>query len=542
MSAHRPAPAWIALLCAACCAAAGCGDAEPSSAGDARGVVLITLDTTRRDALSAFGGAAGTTPNLDRLAAESTVATWARSVAPITLVAHTSMLTGLYPPRHGVRTNGPARVPASARTLAEILEQAGWQTAAFVGSLALDKAFGLDQGFQTYDQPASRGDRAVGEISERRAGEVVERARAWLAARDRARPFFLWVHLFDPHAPYDPPEPFRSRAPTLYQGEVAAMDDAIGELVDDPNLDLDSVLLVVVGDHGEGLGEHDEPTHALLCYDTTLRVPFFVRRPHARDAGRTVAELVSVADVLPTVLAELGLALPGDLDGVPLQRAGAERGVYFETYQGWLSFGMSPLAGWADPAGKYVHGPHPELFRPAQDPGETRDFGADAGAELARYRSAIEAVGSAPKLAPDPARAFDERFATQLAALGYGPAVVDDSAPGPLADVGRPDPRQGLAAIAIYDRGFAALNAGRPRDAIADFESVVAVLPEHILALDGLTQAWMILGEWERAAEVARRRLAVPPSARRRTAISRSATRSSAARRNRGATRSVSSS
>src|SRR5262245_50119282 len=319
------------LLAVPALVASGCGR------GEAHSVLLVTFDTTRADALGAYGCTPSVTPNLDRLASEGVVFEQAYTVAPLTVPAHASLLTGLVPPRHGVRDNGRSALPASADTLAEVLRARGFETAAFVSALVLDRGFGLDQGFERYDQPPLvervKGDEKV----ERSARETTLAATRWLAERERGQPFFLWVHLYDAHNPYVPPPDDLARAGgDAYRGEIAAVDDAVGVLLDALHArGLDSEpLIVLTADHGESLGEHGERIHGALCYEAAVRVPLVFRFPGAPPMPGPV-RLASLVDLFPTTLARLGVPIPAGLDGIDLFAADAPpgRGVYFEAYQ-----------------------------------------------------------------------------------------------------------------------------------------------------------------------------------------------------------------
>src|SRR6185503_9303787 len=249
--------------------AAGCGQEERRSA------LLVTLDTTRADALSCYGNREPTTPVLDSLAKDGVAFDAAHTVMALTLPAHTSMLTGLAPLRHGLRDNGVAALPEAAQTIAARAHAAGIDTAAFVSSVVLDDDFGLDQGFDVYSVPVRRGATERAHGAERPARATIDAALAWLAGRDSARPFFLWVHLYDPHHPYTPSAPFAERFSSPYLGEVAAMDHELGRLFDDLRARglLERTFVLALADHGEAFGEHGELTHGTYCYETTLHVP-----------------------------------------------------------------------------------------------------------------------------------------------------------------------------------------------------------------------------------------------------------------------------
>jgi len=508
--------AWIPAPLAVAAAVMGTGAAGCGEGPAPRSAVLITLDTTRLDALGVFGGPQGLTPNLDALAARSLRYEWARTVAPLTLPAHASMMTGLYPPRHTARGNGPSVLPAEAVTLAEEARAAGFQTAAFVACLALDRALGIDQGFDTWSQPAATLERRVGEIADRPGGEVVGEALGWLASRDPRRPFFLWVHLFDPHAPYEP-QPRFPGAPSPYHGEVAAMDAAVGRLLDaieaQPGL-AEEVFVAVVADHGEGLGDGGEATHGLLLRDATVRVPLLLRYRDGWGAGKTSNETVSVADVGPTLLEAMGLAVREGLDGISLYRRSvpAERGVYFESYDGWRRYGWSPLAGWADAEGKYVRGARDELHRTRADPREVDDVLARGEPLPRRYAEGIAALARRRALPSAGDRTVGDEVLAAMAELGYG-ATYDrpPSYPAPFEVQGRPDPRDSLAESTAVDRARDLALAGDHAAARAILEAVHDANPYDTTALDLLAEVLIALGEHRPAVAVLRARLVLPP-------------------------------
>ena len=479
----------------ACCI---CGCAPKQDAP--KSCVLITLDTTNPDALDVYGDKRGLTPNLNRLASEGIVFEDARAVAPITIASHASMLTGLYPPRHGVRDNGYMSLPSSAETLAERAKDAGCRTGAFVAAGVLRELYGLNQGFDVYgESPAVSAHR--GGVGDRIGTEVSAEAIEWLNGRDGEEPFFLWVHYFDPHAPYEAPAEFLKRAEGKpYLGEVAAMDAAIGPLLDrlraEP--DYEDFCVIVVADHGESGGKHGEATHGLFCYDATLKVPLIVRLPgQARARGRST-ERVSIVDVFPTALEAMGLSVP-ESDGLSLVAGDitADRGVYFESYYGYLNYGWGHLAGWVGPGGqKYIHGPTPELYDTASDPEETSDllvrnpFGIykdsdgslHEGGVVSAAREAMMRIAQAPALE----RTSSEEGAVSqegMRGMGYaGSASVSVDLPEPASPSTLPSPAGNLdehyavwSALAQSDRGKVDL-------AIAGLQQVVAKNPRHSFA------------------------------------------------------------
>ncbi len=486
------------------------------SGGDARplGAILITLDTTRADALGCYGGSPHVTPHLDALAKECVLYTNARTVAPLTLPAHASMLTGLLPPRHGVHDNGIAVLPPAAETLAERARARGVQTAAVVAATVLDRVFGLDQGFESWQQPEVPAQILNTRFGERRAQEVVELGRRFLARRDRRRPFFLWLHLFDPHVPYEPPAAFlRQAGGNPYLGEVSAMDAALGDLLAPLRADgtLDRTLLIVAADHGESLGEHGEPTHGAFCYEATVRIPFLVRLPGGRRAGERSDEPVSVVDVFPTLLEALDLGPSGDVDGRSLWTAsrGEDRGQYVESYSGWLNYGWSALAGWVQDGTKYLQSSSPELYRLEADSGETRNLSASDSPDALRGTRAIAAAWARPRLAPEGRAGFDPELLADLRRLGYGSTgtAVEDL-PSPLEASDRPAPLARAGELMELLEANALTEAGQHGEAVELLRAMLQENPGNCLAQDALAFNLMKLGAFAEALDALERRLA----------------------------------
>jgi tetratricopeptide (TPR) repeat protein len=359
----------------------------------------------------------------------------------------------------------------------------------------LDRSFGLDQGFAHYDTPSQvkgRGRGKIGLYDERPGTEVVAAASAWLRELDRGSRFLAWVHLFDPHAPYAPPAAARERAGgNAYLGEVAAMDDAVATLVATLRDlgQLDDTLILVVGDHGEGLGEHDEATHGVFCYDSTLHVPFLIRYPEGHGAGERRGEPVSVADVYPTLIEALGLDDAGDVDGSSLYRreAPAGRGIYFESFYGTIHYGWAPLVGWVDADGKYIHGQPGEFFDTYADPRELAAMPDDFDAT--GYLDRIAAVLSSDALGAE--GDIDTEMLSRLQALGYVTAGSGGglALPDPLAPYELPNPRSRHEEAERLGRGITTLQRGQIDEAIAIFESIVEDNPRNAAAIEFMAPA-----------------------------------------------------
>jgi arylsulfatase A-like enzyme/tetratricopeptide (TPR) repeat protein len=452
----------LALALAATCAVVGCGGGPPSPP-ERPNLVLVTLDTVRADRIGCYGYGLASTPGIDRLARDGVVAEQAVAVAPLTLPSHASLLTGLAPPRHGVHDNADYRLPASETTLAEHLARLGYRTAASVGAAVLSSRLGIAQGFESYGEPRiAEAGRPTGggvgfvEIAERGAKSVTDDA---LAALDRVagEPFFLWVHYFDPHADYAPPEPWRSRfTGRLYDGEIAYTDDQLVRILDalsSRGLD-DRTLVVVTSDHGESLGEHGETTHGLFVYDATIRVPWIARFPAVLPAGARYGGLLSGIDLVPSVLSLMGLPpLPGThgTDHAPGLRSGtpvAAPPAYGESLLGERAYGWAPLRSLRSLDEKYIEAPVPEFYRLADDPGEERNLAADRFDDVRRWSTRLEDAvaefGASDLEAARPSTAAERAV---LETLGYVGGSAGGARTGP-----RPDPKAMIAAHETYLR------------------------------------------------------------------------------------------
>ena len=441
----------------------GCGS---GSGPDAENAVLITLDTVRADALACYGGRAGLTPHLDELAAEGVLYEAAYAVTPLTLPSHGSMLTGLYPPRHTLRVNSDSALPTTAVTLAELAREADIETGAIIAAVVLDDAYRLDQGFESYDAPLRPGSSKTAHYPDRNWLEVLEGVDRWFEARDRGRRFFLWIHLWDAHGPWNPPPEYARRARGQpYLAEVAIVDEAVGRIIEKLRLEdvLEDTAVLVVGDHGEAFMEHGEVSHGAYCYEPTLRVPMILRYPDGRRAGERSEEIASVADVHPTLAEALGLRSPSSIDGTSLYSGArpADRGVYFESYYGYVSYDWSPIAGWIDAKGKYLHSTEPEFFRLGSDPGEEKNLVASDAEEIERYRTAIREIAARPALERGEAVALGGGLGEDLAALGYaGSSTRRIELPPPLADTGLPAPVATAEELQLIVRATDSLNSG----------------------------------------------------------------------------------
>lgn len=388
-------------------------------------VLLISIDTCRADYLSCYGFNRPTTRNIDRLAAESVVFTHAISPAPITLPAHASMLTGTIPPYHGVRDNMDSRLGETQTTLAEILGGAGFATGAIVSSFVLNRRFGLDQGFDYYNDAFIDVGNTVG-FNERRAGETTQLALQWLKEHDEGE-FFLFLHYFDPHVSYDPPAPFAGEfQDNLYAGEIAYTDYCIGAVIDKlKQLGLyDSTLIVITADHGEMLGEHGEQTHAYFIYQSAVRVPLILKVPGV--GARRIDDAVGLIDIVPTICAALDITPPPDVQGIDLGACFGESGtlparqLYCESLVP-TKYDAAGLYGLVDSRWKYIHTTRPELYDLSQDPLERNNLAAQLptkrGALAAQLATMLEQV--AAKQQTQGETGSDEQEVRRLESLGY---------------------------------------------------------------------------------------------------------------------------
>ncbi|HEY6444230.1 MAG TPA: sulfatase-like hydrolase/transferase [Candidatus Acidoferrales bacterium] len=356
-----------------------------SEAANASSVILITLDTTRADRMGFLGSKRGLTPNLDRLARQAVVFERAYSQAPITTVSHATILTGTYPQFHHVNDFG-SHLPTWVPYLPQLLQEHGYRTAAFVGSIILDPRNGLapgfDRGFDFYDADYTlqQNGRDRFDTVERRGDRVIAHAIDWLG-HNSTQPFFLWIHLFDPHQPYDPPPPYAARfASDPYDGEIAYTDAALGKLFS--YLRAHSLysgsLIAVMADHGEALGEHGEETHGIFLYDETIHVPLVVKFPNNRFAGRRVGSRVRLVDVAPTIAEVVCIPVPKEMQGeslVSTLKPGAtDRDAYSETDYPQQGFGWSPISSLRDGRYLFIEAPRPELYDTIADPPEMRDI------------------------------------------------------------------------------------------------------------------------------------------------------------------------
>ena len=525
----------LCLVCSVASAMAGTTTPPPAKSQPPN-VILITLDTTRADRMGFLGSKRGLTPNLDALAHQSVVFTHAYSQVPLTTASHATILTGTYPQFHQVNDFGIA-LEEDLPYAPYIFRGNGYHTAAFVGSLVLDPATrsapGFERGFDTYDAGFHR--RRQGEdryqAIERRGGEVIGRTLEWLTTHHEG-PFFIWVHLYDAHDPYDPPEPYKTKYVSApYDGEIAYEDAAVGKLFTWLRLRglYDGALIAVMADHGEALGEHGETTHGIFLYDETIRVPLLFKLPKERSAGKRSESRAGLVDVLPTILEAVGIAIPHDVQGESLlsmlkptmfkpgtatdkiPEASHDRPAYAESDYPHRTFGWSSLR--ALRTGKYlfIESPRKELYDQSADPKAEHNLSTTSVAvtntlasQLDAFRQKTSTSKEAPKVTADPG--LQER----LNALGY--VATDSSAssmPG-IKETGA-DPKDKVEVVNLLHRAEMAKEDMRFAEAVPLLEQVIALEPNLPITYLQLGTALSSLKNYEKALPILRKAVEMRP-------------------------------
>ena len=481
-------------------------------------VLLITLDTTRADRLGCYGYRLAKTPALDRLAQQGILFERAYAPVPLTLPSHASMLTGLYPPEHGLRNNGQAALPQGLPTLATELQAAGYETGAFVAAFVLDHKFGLQRGFKIYNDDLSLAEPGLHGHHQYRDGSlVVDSALRWLRPRIH-KPFFCWVHLFDPHFPYLAHEDrfgdeFKDRP---YDAEIGYVDDQIDRLITTlrETDELEHTLIVVVGDHGESLGEHGELAHSMTVYDATLRVPFLVVSPGESQSGHRVAEPVSLVDLTPTVLDRLGLRPLLNASGRSLRGALRGEGIpetpcYAETDEPYHAGHWSPLRALINSQWKFIRSPRAELYDLVADPQELRNLATEFPEQLQKMDGELTTweEGMNQRLVDNVALTEQERRV--LSSLGY--AASRDSTE--LGDRRLLDVKDMLPFYYKLNDAVAMLDADRPDLAEPVLREVLAADEDYFVAHAELGRCLLKLKKYPEAIKSLKRAMQLDPGA-----------------------------
>jgi arylsulfatase A-like enzyme/Tfp pilus assembly protein PilF len=494
---------WIILALCAATAAQAPKKLPPN-------VYLITIDTLRADHVHCYGYEKIATPAIDELAKSGIRFSKAFTPSPITNTSHTTILTGLLPSAHGVTDFG-IPLAASHPTLAHLLAQRGYHTAAFIGAVILDSkslAPGLDQGFEFYDNfPEHSTTKERWGRVERRGADVVKRAEAWMTAHPRT-PQLVWIHLYDPHDPYEPPPPYsQTYKDRLYDGEIAYADSALANFLaylKAHSLD-DNAIIIVVGDHGESLGEHHEDTHGIFLYDSTLHVPLILKLPKKENAGAVIDAQVRTTDILPTVLDFTDAPKPEHLDGESLapllaKTETAQRVAFGETDYP-LRFGWAPLRSVRQIEFKFIEAPRPELYDLRSDPGETQNTYAPWNSEVKKSRGLLADLRSKlPPKAPSDAT-VPQGTLSELRALGYlGPADAGSSTTVPEPSL-LPDPKNKIEEQNLLHRAMLAADSGNTAQAQTDLQKVLELNPTSPTALRQLGDLELQAGEYSKAAD-----------------------------------------
>src|ERR1700687_2405808 len=491
------------LLCVVCLAASALAGAAPPPKINPPSIILITVDTVRADRMGFLGSKLGLTPNLDTLARESVVFTHAYSQVPLTAPSHATILTGTYPQFHQVND---FQVPLAQDLpyAPAILREHGYSTSAFVGAMVLDPhagfARGFERGFDTYD--ASFHQARPGEdryhSTERRGDEVVAHALAWLNQHPRGR-FFMWLHLYDAHDPYEPPEPYKSRyAAAPYDSEIAYADSALGKFLSDLRTRgiYDGALIAVMADHGEALGEHGEDTHGFFLYDETIHVPLLIKLPGAASTGKKIENQVGLVDVLPTILQAVKIPVPPEVQGesllgmlmpkpVPAERTGtsstldasADRPAYAETDYPQRAYGWSPLRALRTGKYLYIKAPRQELYDQSADPKAEHDLSSASTAvtsTLAGQLDAFRQKTSSSREAPTPV--VDPEAQEELAALGYVASSGNVSSSG--SKESGADPKDKIEIVSLTNQANFLMEDQRYQEAVPVLQRLIAREPE----------------------------------------------------------------
>ena len=526
----------------------------PAAADDVKrddrlNVLLVTLDTTRADRIGAYGYPKAGTPVLDSLARDGVRFANAYCPTPLTLPSHCSILTGTYPLRHKVRNNGDYYLADEAVTLAERLKEKGYATSAFVASFNTDSRFGLGQGFDVYDDRFGEDEMLKTFRSERTADKVADAFLSWLGAKPRER-FFSWVHFFDPHAPYEPPPPYKQRfAGDAYDGELAFMDHELGRIIDALRAKgiLDRTLVVLAGDHGESLGEKGESNHGIFIYDAAMKVPLILSAPENLPRGLVVDARVRLIDIMPTVLDALKIPVNPEIQGENLLpfiegKKNEDLLCYLETYYPPETFGWSELVGIIDGDWKFIRAPRSELYDLKKDPKEEKDLASREARTTALLNRKLDEVIRAHVSNTEPGRRTLTRDEEdRLRSLGYvGAGAAPRVGKGPL-----PDPKDRIGEVTILSRakileseekfgeaekcyrellglgpdvswhyvglGMLLIKAERVSEGIEVLKGGLRRMPDSVVLLSNLANSYMKAGRFPEASEYSRAALKLDP-------------------------------
>lgn len=472
-------------------------------------IIIISIDTLRSDHLPAYGYSKIETPALDALRADSILYQHAYSHCPLTLVSHASAFTGLLPSEHGIRDNTGYELDKKVKTLPELLKTRGYATGGAVSAIVLRGETGFKRGFDFYEDDIELDPGSLNMGRAQRGGdETREIAQKWIGEH-HSQPFFFFLHVYEPHSPYDPPEPFRSRYGETYDGDVAAADAVVGRFLAflrEQGI-YDRALILLMSDHGEGLGQHGEDEHGIFLYRETLQVPLMVKLPGGKLHGDSVATPVQLVDVFATITGALGIEQRNDGESLLAAAAGKvknDRTIYSETYYPRFHFGWSDLHSIVSASNHYIHAPKPELYDLAADPAETRNVLQ----ENRRVYNALRAAVTPYIKSAEAPKAIDSEQARQLAALGYIGSTVSTSSTEAL-----PDPKDHIATAHRIREGFAAFQQKRYADAVAIFNELLRENPRMLDIIGMQSRALSKLGRYDEAIAIAKEGLKLSPTA-----------------------------
>ena len=494
----------------------GCGSHERQTPlADSPPVIIISIDTLRADHLPAYGYAGVATPAIDTFRADAVLFRNAYAQCPLTLPSHASMLTGLYPAQAGVRDNlGYTFDSAAHPTIPGILEGRGYDTGAAVSAYVLRSASGLGAAFDDYDDSIEvQPGEALGTL-QRSAGATIEIAQRWVD-QHKTGPFFYFLHLFEPHGPYDPPEPFRARySSNLYDGEIAAVDEAFGKFMQFLKQSgvYDRAVIIFMSDHGEGLGDHGEDEHGIFLYKEAIHVPLIVKLPAQRDRGTTHMEVAQLVDLLPSICSIVGAPVPAGLPGRSLLDKNSKGNIsaYSETVYPRIHLGWSDLHSLIDSRFHFIESPSPELFDHIDDPGEKSNRLSDERRSFAEMRREV----AARRTSFSPPAVVDPEEARKLAALGY----LGSSAPSESASLA--DPKAHIDELRKMKTAMAAAQSGEYASAIRIYKDLLSKNPQFPDAWGQLAAAYRSAGMLEESADAYKRALQITPSLRQEIALS----------------------
>ena len=470
----------------------------------AKQIILISIDTLRSDRIGAYGYAKAKTPNLDNFAQNAVLFERAYSHSPLTLPSHGTMFSGLLPSENGLRDNIGFTSPEQISMLAETLKQNGFETGAVVSAFVLRKATGIAQGFDFYDDAIrERAGVSIGGI-QRSGSDSIAIATPWIKER-KDKPFFFFLHLYEPHAPYDAPKAFRREAATPYDADVALADTMLGQFLEFLKKEdiFNEALIIIVSDHGEGLGEHGEAEHGIFLYRESLQVPLLIKPRGNVGAGRRVTEPVQLLDLHPTILKAAQLSAEKPTTGSDmLTLESKQRQIYSETWYPRLHFGWSELHSLIEGQNHFIEAPSPELYDLQNDPGERRNLKDSDRRTLTRLKEAT--IGMIEPISPP--SSIDPEELRKLAALGYlgGSSSLDD-------DKDLPDPKTRTATFKRLQAAFALFRRGEDAEALTMFREILAENPKMVDLYEVTAKAHYRLGNREDAIEAARRGLQVAP-------------------------------